>query len=222
MAGAARKRPQQPSIESGEAMCAVSAQYRVVGWNRAAEQLFGVPESQALGRSCFEVVAGKDAQAAPVCGRGCLPMQLATRRLPVAAIDLERNGLVGGTQTLTCTTLTSHANGGRASPVLFHLFHPNDDRPKLKVLLGELARIVNGRAAEPVASAPLAQPDARLTARELEVLRLVRQGLSTKDIASRLFVSPLTIHTHIQNIRGKLQVHNRLQAVAVAERSGLV
>lgn len=224
MARAAGKKNGQPSIESGEAMCAVNAEYRIVGWNRAAEQLFGVPEKETLGRPCYEVVAGKDAQGSPVCSRGCLPMQLATRGLPVGTLDMERDGRPGERQTLACTTLTCHPNGGPASPLLFHIFRPNNDRLKLKAVLAELAQIVNRRGPEPAPppSTGTGGSDARLTGRELEVVRLLRQGLSTTEMASRLFVSPLTVRNHIQNIRGKLHAHTRLQAVTAAERRGLV
>ncbi len=210
-----------PSIESGEAMSAVNAQYHIVGWNRAAEQLFGLKQQEALGRLCYEVVAGKDAQGRPVCGCRCPPMQLASRGLPVAALDMERSGSSGTAQALSCISLVTHANGGSRSPVLLHIFRPNDDRLKLRAILRELAQIVNQQCVQP-AGVPGRQPDVPLTARELEVLRLLRQGLGTKDIASRLFISPLTVCNHIKHAREKLQAHTRLQAVSAAERLALL
>ncbi len=61
-----------------------------------------------------------------------------------------------------------------------------------------------------------------LTARELEVLGLLAQGLTPKETATRLFVSPKTVDTHIENIFRKLGVRTRSQAVAVAYRDALV
>jgi LuxR family maltose regulon positive regulatory protein len=52
-----------------------------------------------------------------------------------------------------------------------------------------------------------------LSARELEVLRLIDQGLSNQQIAERLTVAQSTVKTHINNIYGKLGVQNRIQAV---------
>ena len=56
-----------------------------------------------------------------------------------------------------------------------------------------------------------------LSARELDVLRLVRKGMSDKDIASAMFISVATVKRHTATIYGKLGVHNRADAVAVAE-----
>jgi DNA-binding NarL/FixJ family response regulator len=61
----------------------------------------------------------------------------------------------------------------------------------------------------------------KLTEREREILRLLTQGASGSAIAKRLFLSPNTVRTHVQNILSKLQVHTRLEAVAFATRHGL-
>jgi len=61
-----------------------------------------------------------------------------------------------------------------------------------------------------------------LTDREFEVLQLLASGLDQPAVARRLVVSTGTISTHIQRILGKLGVHNRAQAVALAYREGLV
>ena len=63
---------------------------------------------------------------------------------------------------------------------------------------------------------------AGLTKRELEVLRLVAEGLNNQDIAERLFVSEHTIHRHVANIFSKLSVSSRAAAVAQAARRGLL
>jgi len=61
-----------------------------------------------------------------------------------------------------------------------------------------------------------------LTARELEVLRALTEGLSTPEICERLFIAPNTLRTHVQNIMGKLRVYSKLEAVAFALRHRLV
>lgn len=61
-----------------------------------------------------------------------------------------------------------------------------------------------------------------LTVRELEVLKLLAQGLEQDEIAEQLVIAPKTVATHIERILGKLGVHSRAQAVAVAYREELV
>lgn len=62
----------------------------------------------------------------------------------------------------------------------------------------------------------------RLTRGERRVLELLAQGLSHAAIAEKLFVAPTTVRAYLRNINAKLGVHNRTQAVAVAQRQGLL
>ncbi len=61
-----------------------------------------------------------------------------------------------------------------------------------------------------------------LSAREIEVLRLVDQGLSNQAIASQLSIAPSTVKTHLNNLYGKLSVETRTQALHRARRLGLL
>jgi LuxR family maltose regulon positive regulatory protein len=61
-----------------------------------------------------------------------------------------------------------------------------------------------------------------LSQRELEVLRLVAEGLSDQKIANVLFISLSTVKVHTRNIRGKLDADNRTQAVTRARQLGLL
>jgi two-component system NarL family response regulator len=64
-------------------------------------------------------------------------------------------------------------------------------------------------------------PSPRLTDRELEVLKLVAQGLNNREIAKRLFISENTVKNHVRNILEKLQLHSRMDAVMYAVREKL-
>jgi LuxR family maltose regulon positive regulatory protein len=68
-------------------------------------------------------------------------------------------------------------------------------------------------------SSPLIEP---LSERELEVLELIAEGLTNREIASRLFLSLNTVKAHTRNIYGKLDVHNRTEAAAQARALGLI
>lgn len=61
-----------------------------------------------------------------------------------------------------------------------------------------------------------------LSKREIEVLKLISQGLSNRDVAEKLFLSPHTIKVHTRNIYNKLAVSSRTQAVAKASSLGLI
>lgn len=83
-------------------------------------------------------------------------------------------------------------------------------------LIGELARL------RPISAELPSAVLAGLTARELEVLRLVAEGLSNQQIAARLMVTEETVKTHVSHTLRKLGLRDRAQAVITAYESGLV
>ncbi|TYB47632.1 AAA family ATPase [Nonomuraea sp. PA05] len=100
------------------------------------------------------------------------------------------------------------------------------DRPAASVRLREAARL-----AEELGAAPLAREIALLgrprpghdglTEREREVLRLIAEGLSNRQIAARLHISPSTAGVHVSHILTKLGAATRTEATAIAFREGL-
>jgi DNA-binding NarL/FixJ family response regulator len=84
-----------------------------------------------------------------------------------------------------------------------------------------IEEFVLSRAADAPPSAPAAPPDT-LTAREVEVLRLIAGGLSNAEIAERLTVEQSTVKTHVNRLLTKLALRDRTQAVVYAYESGLV
>lgn len=67
-----------------------------------------------------------------------------------------------------------------------------------------------------------AVPTPRLTDRELEVLKLVAQGMSNREIAAELYISENTVKNHVRNILEKLHLHSRMEAVVYAVREKLL
>ncbi len=82
-----------------------------------------------------------------------------------------------------------------------------------------IARRVLQELAHPSDRPPTLDP---LTEREVEVLRLIAQGLENRDIAERLVISGTTVRTHVSNILSKLHLASRTQAALYALREGLV
>jgi DNA-binding NarL/FixJ family response regulator len=79
----------------------------------------------------------------------------------------------------------------------------------------------------PAASGPFVADQARIAAlgitpRELEVLQLIAEGLSNKEMAERLFVSENTVKTHTSRVFDKLGASRRTQAVQLAKSQGLL
>jgi len=86
----------------------------------------------------------------------------------------------------------------------------------------EMARkLVNLVTQNPIASAPPAAVS-ELSEREIEVLRLIADGLSNKEIAEKLFIAEGTAKNHVSNILSKLEARDRAQAVARAKELGLM
>jgi DNA-binding NarL/FixJ family response regulator len=81
-------------------------------------------------------------------------------------------------------------------------------------------RLIERFAAAGDAPAPPALDE--LTARELEILRLLARGLSNSEIAAELVVSQHTVKTHVARVLGKLDLRDRVQAVVLAYECGLV
>jgi len=86
----------------------------------------------------------------------------------------------------------------------------------------DIARKLIQQVAQPASpSAEPVTPGADLTARELEVIRLVARGLSNQEIARQLVISEKTVKTHVSNLLGKLHLEDRTQLAIHALKSGL-
>jgi DNA-binding NarL/FixJ family response regulator len=85
-----------------------------------------------------------------------------------------------------------------------------------------LAAALARGGARPVAPPPAPRPDEVLTAREIDILRLVATGSTNREIAGRLFLSEGTVKNHISRILGRLGLRDRTQAAVYAHDHGLL
>jgi two-component system response regulator FixJ len=84
-----------------------------------------------------------------------------------------------------------------------------------------VVRVHRALARSAASSTGSSSEDCDLTAREREVLSLLAEGFSQKEIAAHLVICSTTVATHIQRILSKLHVHSRTEAVAWAYRTGV-
>jgi len=184
-------------FRSGEAMMAFDADLRVVSWNGAAEDLTGVPEDEAIGRYCWEVLRSEDEQHALVCHAGCSFARLAREGWPVPTRKLWiKND--GGKRLISIATVA--VRGGEA-PLFLHLMR-------------------NGEVVDAASRSDEQAPP--LTPRQHEILHLLADGVPAKVIASQLRLSETTVRNHIRGILTQLGCHSQLEAVAKARRLGAV
>ena len=83
-------------------------------------------------------------------------------------------------------------------------------------------RLIEAFVEQPERSAQPAEGLDELTAREHEILQLVAAGLSNVEIAERLWLSPLTVKTHVSHVLMKMNARDRVQLVVAAYETGLV
>ncbi len=190
---------------------AIGPDGRIVLWNRAAEKMLGYSAREVIGRLCCDLFVGHDDSGNRLCYQGCHVMSLVKMGDPVQSFDMRTRTKAGRPIWVNLSTLTvpTRQNGG---PLTVHLFR---DVTATKELLG----LVRERLTAPASIEPTGEV---LTRRELEILRLIATGVSTKAAADKLHVSPATVRNHVQNILGKLGAHSRLEAVAIATRQRLL
>ncbi len=201
----------QALARAGDGAFVIGANGCIALWNRSAERVLGYTARDVLGRACCEVFAGYDADGNRLCYQGCHVMSLVRRDEAVQSFDMRTRTKAGRPVWINVSLL--RMNGERGAPLTIHLFR---DVTATKELLALVHERLAPRPASPGGPEPAA-----LSRRELEVLRLMTEGLNTRATAERLHVSPATVRNHAQNILGKLGVHSRLEAVAFAARQRL-
>ena len=201
---------------AGDGAFAIAPDGTIVVWNAAAERLLGYTEREAIGRPCCEVFGGYDGDGNRLCDRNCHVRALVRNHEPVHTFDMRTRTKAGRPLWLSTSVVALPRDGRDGAPYTVHFVR---DVTATKELLTMVQERTATAATPPSAAGPAAS---ELTRRELEILRLLMQGLNTATIVGRLHVTRATVRNHVQNIFAKLGVHSRLEAVAYATRHRLV
>lgn len=187
----------------------------IVAWNNAATELLGYDARDVLGCVCSRVLVGRDVFGNRYCSGRCALVRMAQNREPIERFDI-RYRHKAGRSVLVGVSVVVVPNGGASKVDLVHLL-------EARHLEGAMEKVGStGRFQPPEHSGGPSTTRARLTRREIEVLRLMAEGFGTRAIAGQLEISVATARNHIQSILNRLEVHSRLQAVCVARRIDLV
>jgi PAS domain S-box-containing protein len=195
---------------------------RVSVWNAAAEQLLGYPAKSVVGRRCHEVIRGRDLFGNLFCHGKCSLREMVHRKEKIQGFRLAIRSESGETISATCSVLAVYKSKPRVACDIVHLLH-------LEEAGGHPARVSKrGDGHDAAVEGPSDLPrgpangGTSLTPRELEVLRLLAEGMVVAEMADLLSVSANTVRCHIQHILTKLEARNQLQAVSRARDCGLI
>jgi PAS domain S-box-containing protein len=210
---------------SADGAFVIDEDQRVVYWNQAAEDLLGYTSDESVGRACYEILGGRGDRGQTICRHNCYVAAMAATGSPVNNYDTRVRTKSGDALWVNVSVLTYRASDN-PTPLVVHLFRDATQKREseqfTQQVLDAARHMRKGGFSTPPAPASATPPTQDLTDREREVLALLAQGLSTRDIAQTLSISPSTARNHIQNILHKLDVHSRLEAVTFAIERGLV
>lgn len=199
---------------TGDAMIGIDADLRILAWNEAARDLFGYTSEEVQGRPCWQVLEWSDRCGDAVCEECCLAAEPGPEDQVIASRDVIGHSKDGRTMWLSTTTVVPRPEL-RDRVRLVHLVREVALPLELERILGDRLR-----PPQPETSPEEAERLGRLTDREWEILCLLADGSSGAAIAEELYISPTTVRNHVQHILGKLEVHSRVEAVAMLLRHG--
>ena len=189
---------------TGDAAFAVDRRGVIVSWNTAAEKTFNYPCCTALGRRCWKLLDGQDMFGNRYCSESCPVREMALQHESVHSFQVLFKTGSSGWKNFTINCLSVCIRPGEE--LLLHICNATE---------GTLGAVENNHTS----NRPSANLQGKaLTSRELEVVALLAEGNTTRQMSSAMHISCATVRNHIQNALHKLHVHNRLEAVLVSQR----
>jgi PAS domain S-box-containing protein len=201
---------------TGDVVYIVGPDYRIVHWDEGMESLSGVLAEDALGKRCYEAVMGESEGGEPFCAHGCSVMHLAQGGRPVSSFEMRIRTRSGRRRWVSASNLTIETDEG---PYLVHLLR--DSQGTHDTI--EMARGLIQLSSKEEAPAPRRRRDIpALTPRQLEVLRMLSEGKSVREIGKELYLSEATVRNHIRALFQALGAHSQLDALAKARGLGIL
>lgn len=208
---------------TSDAAFAVDGCGLVVGWNKAAAAALGLEGDQVIGEACSETIAGLDDDGV-ICSVDCAVRKQVDAKDPLRSFDLMINTPAGRTWFNVTLIVLNIQNSAR--PYTVHVLRSINVQKRLEALMRDFVLTETGIEPENVAnllsSRRTLARDTSLTAREIQILKLVASGGTSRKIGCELEISPTTVDNHLQHILKKLNTHSRLEAVLRAEHAGLL
>jgi PAS domain S-box-containing protein len=204
---------------TADAAFAVDDAGQIIAWNKAAAELFGLAESEVMNVSCHTILQCADDNGM-VCSERCVVERTAQDNRPVANFDLRVQTKIGKLWCNLSTLLASDPTTEARQAIYF--VRPREMRKRLEQALSEFVRKQTGHGEKVATTIPSTTINVRLTPREIEVLRSLAKGQSTRGIANQLNISSSTVNNHIKHILTKLDAHTRLEAIRHAESVGVI
>ena len=192
---------------TAEAAYATDGKRHIVAWNKAAERLMGYEGCHVLGKRCYQILRGTDPFGNRFCDETCALVNMARRNEAVHQFQLNLRKANARIVRADVSVIFLPAR----APLEFTIIHTLR-RAEGQSAAGKIPRITAGDR----------KLSESLTRRESEVLRLLADGRSSREIAASLAIGVETVRSHVKHILRKLKVHSRVEALGFARRNGLI
>jgi len=192
---------------TGDTAFAVDRKGVIIQWNTAAEKTFGYPATEALQQKCWKLLCGKDTYSNKYCCKFCPLREMAFKHQEVNSFEasFKTASAIRKQFSISCVTVFDESDNG----MLLHVCRP-------------LKETGESRYKEVTKRPAANNPGVNLSPRETEILTLLADEKSTREMAAIMGISPATVRNHIFNVLRKLRVHKRLEAVMSGKRLKLI